>query len=315
MNVVIVDDEPLAIDILVRKLGKIQNIVVVQTFTDARHALQAIPNLTVDLAFLDMEMPGISGVELAKQLQKQCAQLEFIFVTAFQQYAVEAFHLHALHYLLKPINQEDLQEALRRMPAIAETSKDAHLPMAYCFGAFHCIDQTGKRLHWSSVKTEELFSILLLYEKEGVEKWRLSEWLWSEATPDKAIQNVYTTVSRLKKTLQQHQFTCKISNMNGIYSLDRGNMNCDYAQYRQMKPRLLKQELDVNAVKDAEQCLLLLHNNLMDGRDYPWAREKAYQLAMEQEMLLQRLLEYYERIESPKSNDILRKINALYEDA
>lgn len=114
MRVVIVDDEPLARARLERILGAEDDIDIVGTFGDGDSALRAIPSLAPDLVLLDVQMPGLDGCALATALTGGVTPL-VVFVTAHASYAVNAFALHALDYLLKPVDPSRLHETLRRV--------------------------------------------------------------------------------------------------------------------------------------------------------------------------------------------------------
>lgn len=111
IKTLLVDDERLARAELNRLLQAHPQISIVGQAANADEALALLSQLEVDLVFLDIQMPGLSGLELAAQLD---ADLQFIFCTAFDSYALDAFGLNALDYLLKPINPERLAKALAR---------------------------------------------------------------------------------------------------------------------------------------------------------------------------------------------------------
>ncbi len=111
IKTLLVDDERLARAELSRLLQAHPQISIVGQAANADEALALLNQLEVDLVFLDIQMPGLSGLELAAQLD---ADLQFIFCTAFDSYALDAFGLNALDYLLKPINPERLAKALAR---------------------------------------------------------------------------------------------------------------------------------------------------------------------------------------------------------
>lgn len=113
IKTIIVDDEPLAIKILQAKLAKLDNIEVVASCKNGREALKAIAQHDPDLVFLDIQMPGISGLDVVKQLQGDNMPL-VIFLTAYEQYALEAFDAHAVDYVLKPIDDERILRAVER---------------------------------------------------------------------------------------------------------------------------------------------------------------------------------------------------------
>ena len=113
LKTVIVDDEGLARKGLAMRLESFSNIEVIQEACNANEALDAITTHEPDLVFLDIQMPGMSGLELLGEIQADLMPM-IIFVTAFDTFAVEAFKVHAIDYLLKPIEVERLAEAIER---------------------------------------------------------------------------------------------------------------------------------------------------------------------------------------------------------
>ena len=119
LKTLLVDDEYSAIEGLAIRLEAFPQLEIVGYARNVADALQLISKTEPDLIFLDIEMPGQSGFELIKQLQPEfCPAI--IFVTAFHQYAVKAFEVRALDYLLKPVKKERLAEAIARVVARAE---------------------------------------------------------------------------------------------------------------------------------------------------------------------------------------------------
>ena len=113
IRVLIVDDEPLAREGIRLLLENEPDIEIVGEAADGAEALRAIESLRPKLMFLDVQMPGMNGMEVLKQLDK-ANMPEVIFVTAYDQYALRAFEHHALDYLLKPFDDERFQSALAR---------------------------------------------------------------------------------------------------------------------------------------------------------------------------------------------------------
>jgi two-component system, LytTR family, response regulator len=114
IRVVIADDEQHARDKLSRWLGGIEDIEVVAQCTDGIAAAEAIAQHRPDVAFLDIQMPALSGLEVAAQLEETDAPL-VVFVTAFDEHAIKAFDLSAVDYLLKPYDKDRLLRALARV--------------------------------------------------------------------------------------------------------------------------------------------------------------------------------------------------------
>ena len=109
INCLIVDDEAIAREIIETHLSKIENVTVIASCSNAIEAFNYISNYNIDLVFLDINMPEISGISFAKSIN---ANVKVIFTTAYRDYAVEGFELKAVDYLLKPISFERLQKAL-----------------------------------------------------------------------------------------------------------------------------------------------------------------------------------------------------------
>jgi two-component system response regulator LytT len=115
MSAIIADDEPLARDELKFLLDQIGDVEVVATAANGLEALDAIERLDPALAFLDIQMPGLDGLSVVRRLQeRQIEPPHIIFSTAFDQYAVEAFRLDAMDYLLKPVDRERLEQTVSR---------------------------------------------------------------------------------------------------------------------------------------------------------------------------------------------------------
>jgi len=108
---IIVDDEPTARDILQLLIKKIEGIDIVASCKNASEALQELNKNSIDLIFLDINMPHMSGITLAKSISKST---KIIFTTAYREYAIDGFDLQAVDYLLKPISLERLEQAIQK---------------------------------------------------------------------------------------------------------------------------------------------------------------------------------------------------------
>lgn len=110
---VLADDEPLALELLGSLLQSIPEVKVVAMCSDGTQALHAIQKQHPDIAFLDIEMPGLSGFDVVRRLQPETMPA-IVFTTAFEQYAIDAFEVHAVDYLLKPLRADRLYTAVQR---------------------------------------------------------------------------------------------------------------------------------------------------------------------------------------------------------
>lgn len=114
MNVIYVDDEKPAIDNFRLTIADFSEIKSLHTFQRSEEALSFAENHTVDVAFLDMEMPGLNGLGLAKKLKALDNSIRIIFVTAYSQYALDAWNVDATGYLLKPYTAKDIRKELSK---------------------------------------------------------------------------------------------------------------------------------------------------------------------------------------------------------
>lgn len=117
LTVLAVDDEPPALDELAYLLRADDRVGEVLTAPDAVTALRVLEGRPVDAVFLDIRMPGLDGLELARVLARFASPPRLVFVTAYDEGAVDAFALHATDYLLKPLRPGRLAEAVRRVEA------------------------------------------------------------------------------------------------------------------------------------------------------------------------------------------------------
>lgn len=130
IKVIVVDDEPLALRGLKLRLADFPEIEVIGEAANGREAVKQIKSLQPDLVFLDIQMPGLDGFGVVRALIGAPAPL-FVFVTAYDKYAIDAFEANALDYLVKPVEEERLKDALHRareaMKSRAAASRESRL--------------------------------------------------------------------------------------------------------------------------------------------------------------------------------------------
>ena len=127
ISAILVDDEKLASDELAYLLKEFADVEVIATASNGLEAVKLIADLEPDLVFLDVQMPGVDGMGVIEKLRAQGTPLPyFVMATAYDQYAVDAFRLEALDYLLKPVEKDRLATAVdRARKGIAERAKAA----------------------------------------------------------------------------------------------------------------------------------------------------------------------------------------------
>ncbi len=120
IRTLIVDDEPHAINILQKHAAHIPDLEIVATCNNAIKAFQALQNNTIDLLFVDIKMPGLSGTDLVRSLKRPPM---IVFTTAYQEYAVDGFDLNAIDYLLKPVSLKRFLQAIDKVMHFVQGNK------------------------------------------------------------------------------------------------------------------------------------------------------------------------------------------------
>ncbi|BBI35568.1 response regulator [Cohnella abietis] len=226
MRAIVVDDELLVVEQMDRMLVN-AGVEVVGYCVNPHEALGMAKALQPDVLFLDIEMPELSGLEIAERVYADKLDMEVVFITAYNQYALDAFRVNALDYLLKPVMEEDLQRSLERVGTRRQQRGDAvdssgqRTAVAELFGKFVLhLDGGLEPVRWVTAKCAELLAYMLLqpWEKE-VSKWELFEALWPTQNEEKAGINLRSTVSRINKTLRDCSSGMALTSVRNGYRL------------------------------------------------------------------------------------------------
>lgn len=114
IKTILLDDEEDAVERLSRMLKLIPEIEIIAKYTNPQKCINEIKEKIPDLLFTDVEMPGISGFDVVKQIEKQDLKIRFIFVTAYDHYAIKAIHAAAFDYLIKPVDFDELGNVIEK---------------------------------------------------------------------------------------------------------------------------------------------------------------------------------------------------------
>lgn len=277
IQAVLVDDERLALMKLEYMLKDLKEINIIGSFTDSTEAIQAVSNSIPDVIFLDIDMPEINGLQAAEMMQKVCPTADIVFVTAYNNYAVEAFELNALDYVLKPVRNDRLVKTIQRVENRLALSPKIIKPAVEmtirCFPSLR-FEREGQpliNLRWRTSKAQELFAYLLHNRNRFVSKDTLLDLLWPEYNLKKASTHLYTTIYQIRQTLKQSQIELSINNISGGegYTLETGSMVLDVAEWE-------NGILSLGPIKDTnfaehQQIFDLYSGDYFADYDYLWA--------------------------------------------
>ncbi len=141
IKTMIVEDEKLARDELKFLIEKNPDFEVIYEIANGEEALKILEKNDIDLLFLDIQIPGISGIEIARILNQKNYNNDIIFTTAYDEYAVEAFQLSAIDYLLKPISDQRLEESLERAKKEINNNTDFNQKLENLFANINSSNQ------------------------------------------------------------------------------------------------------------------------------------------------------------------------------
>jgi two-component system LytT family response regulator len=211
LKVIIVDDERLARKGLMIRLNNDTRFDVVAQCPSARHALVAIEQFQPDIAFLDIEMPGLSGLELAEQLSKSTTPVpKIVFVTAFSEFALDAFEFQAFDYLLKPFSDNRLASCLSKLIdsffAIDVVLQHQKLDKLLNRKTGNSIDGFIRNLEVTSGGSmSELQRTVSMRSGSEWIRVRLDDILWIEAAGDYMCVHTLDGTHIIRKTLKQFE--------------------------------------------------------------------------------------------------------------
>lgn len=208
LKAVLIDDEPLALDYLEHLLNKIAEYEIVGKYTNPIEAKKALTEMKVDVVFLDIEMPGLNGIELAEKITEMNPNSSIVFVTAFDHFAIKAFELNSLDYLLKPIQFERIQSTTKRLKKQMDLLKnhrqteEESLHIQLFRDPSIVRDGRAVSLKWRTSKAQQLFFYLIHHRDRMVSKSELIELLWPDFIIEKAQTQLYSTVYQVRKTIK-----------------------------------------------------------------------------------------------------------------
>lgn len=226
MNMVAVDDEKLVLDDLLVKLKTVNPDGIIKGFQRPNLALTEIENgFAPQVAFLDVEMYGINGIELAMRFKKALPDINLIFVTGFSQYAADAFALHASGYITKPVRVARIKEELLNLRNPVPTP-NARIRVQ-TFGNFE-VFVDGKPLKFNRSRTRELLAYLVDLRGTGCTTTELAAVLWEDRKYDRSLQKqIQVHISDLLRTLKEVNAEGLVVRERNYISVNASKFDCD----------------------------------------------------------------------------------------
>ena len=284
LKAVLIDDEPLALDYLEHLLNKIAEYEIVGKYTNPIEAKKALTEMKVDVVFLDIEMPGLNGIELAEKITEMNPNSSIVFVTAFDHFAIKAFELNSLDYLLKPIQFERIQSTTKRLKKQMDLLKnhrqteEESLHIQLFRDPSIVRDGRAVSLKWRTSKAQQLFFYLIHHRDRMVSKSELIELLWPDFIIEKAQTQLYSTVYQVRKTIKIFKEKISILSEGNGYRIALKDVKVDVDQFEQLL-RLNESVCEEN-IEEYERALTFFTGEYFQGYDFIWADNDQFRMRM-----------------------------------
>ena len=216
MRMICVDDERLILERTVQLCRELPEAEEVTGFTRPREALAWVSEHPVDLALLDVEMPGMTGIELAAAIKERRPDAAVIFVTAYSQYAVDAFAVRASGYLMKPVTPEALAADVAHALSGKRRPLEGHV-VVRTFGSFDVLVD-GRAVEFRPAKCKEILAFLVDRQGATVTKAELFSALWEDRAYDRGMQK------QLDNNLRSLRTALRDNGIEEILEIGRGTL-------------------------------------------------------------------------------------------
>ena len=305
ISVILIDRELTALKKLKNSLIKYEDINICGMHTNPSEAINDIEMKKPDAVFLDIENSCMSGIDTAINIQNINMNTEIIFIAEHEGFAVKAFEVEALDYILKPISSERLKKSiirLRKRVSMKDNMKESALQLK-CFGNYHLTknEMTTESIKWRTNKVKELFAYLILKNGKDVHKSELIEVLFEGVDKKKAQNSLYVTMSYLRKQLEEFGIDRNSILVKENYTLEIASGVCDFVDFDRFLNRYSSYEIEYENINNYEKIIKLYKGKFLEEEEYLWAYDIREYIDNKYEEMLISAADYY------KKNKNLRK--------
>lgn len=279
----LVDDERLSLIRLEKMLGEFPDCQVAGSFLTAESAIKQIGEAQPDAVFLDIQMPGLNGLRASERIRSVSPGTKIVYVTAYDEYAVEAFELDATDYLMKPLRRERLSRTVQRLrERIAERHPEPQKReglLYHCLGDMQIRKPNGELefLKWRTTKAKELFAYLLYHRGKVVSKDALLELLWPELDERKGLANLQTSINRIRSVWNAvGEGYISIRYAQYGYILETKQLRIDAEEWEQALRRL--NPVSIEQAPEHRRLLDLYRGDFYEEDHYAWAESERQRL-------------------------------------
>lgn len=202
---------------------------------DISVAIRCIEENRPDIVWLDIEMPEMSGLELAAEIKTISPDSNIVFVTAHPEYAAEAFRMHVSGYVLKPVSEKKLRNEIENLRRPVELKESSPISVQ-CFGNFE-VFSASERVRFSRSLSKEAFAYLIDRRGAGCTVSEICSVLWEDRQSDKKLKSQCRVIlGSLKKDLEKAGAGDVLLKTWNTWGVDTSRISCDYYDYLKSDP-------------------------------------------------------------------------------
>jgi two-component system, LytTR family, response regulator len=292
IKAIVVDDEWYNIVEIVDLIEKTGFMIVEKQYENPIEALEELDKISPEVAFIDIEMPEIDGITLAEKLLEKNPTMIIVFITAWNQYAVQAFEINALDYIMKPINVErfnKMAERIKNEVALKQKSHSKELKIQSFNKLEVSID--GKKVIWQRTKAEELFAFLLMNNGNYVHKDTILEYLWPEYERSKALPILQTSICKIRNIFSDFKKEVLIDYKGSKYGLFLNAVEYDYAKLERAIANY--SVTNIATYENLEKACKSFGNGFLTQQCYVWSMERSEEIRKKLERIMKEILYEY----------------------
>lgn len=308
MKAIVIDDEWYNLEEtseLVENTGSFQ---VVGKYQNPLKALEEV-NLTYpQVAFIDIELPEMDGITLAEKLLEMNSSMMIVFITSYNQFAVQAFDLNAIDYILKPIKGERFNRMVEKTKCEISI-RNQQTPENVQIKVFDKLTVTlgDAPLKWQRTKAREIFAYLLMHHGSYIHKEKIVENLWPDHETEKALQILQTSICKIRNLFSSIKNIVKLDYSNNSYCLLVTEGECDYFQVEKALSSYKKD--DPSTYASVEKASILFGGGFLAEEGYLWSMEKDQQLREDMLIILKEIMKTY--IDKGHKDEIIRLLKSI----
>jgi two-component SAPR family response regulator len=293
MKVLIIDDEPVMGLVIERMLMPFDDIEVVANLSDVTAAIAFVEQNEVDLAFVDIQIGDDSGLMLARTWREMNAKLDIVFVTSHRGFALDAYEIYPLDYIVKPVSRQRLIQTLdmarekrsNNLEELVSTIQPNRLSVQ-ALGSMRVNGSAGE-VKWMSRKSRELFAYLVMHKGRGVSRGQILDDVFANRSMKSAEAYLYTAIYQMRQALEPHGMKDIVMTAQEQYRLELERLDVDYIEFERQVADMSSIDADhITAMMELEQRYT---GYLFEDKDYEWSIAERGRLEIIYESFVKRL--------------------------